>query len=54
MDGVITDDSDSFLFGAEHVYRNLFQDSKVVEAYRMHDIFNELGLEREDLGIFSS
>ena len=50
VDGIITDDSDSFLFGAKHVYRNVFQDSKVVEAYQMDDIIGELGLEREDLG----
>ena len=50
MGGVVTDDSDAFLFGAQHVYRNIFQDSKFVEAYFTKDIENELGLEREDMG----
>lgn len=31
MDGVVTEDSDVFLFGAEHVYRNIFDQKKYVE-----------------------
>ena len=48
----MTDDSDAFLFGARFVYRNIFQDSKFVEAYSTKDIEKELGLEREDMGTF--
>mmetsp|Transcript_9936 Transcript_9936/g.23082 ORF Transcript_9936/g.23082 Transcript_9936/m.23082 type:complete len:241 (-) Transcript_9936:52-774(-) len=49
VDGVVTDDGDSFLFGAENVYRNIFQSKKYVEEYRASDIERELGLTRENL-----
>jgi 5'-3' exonuclease len=32
VDGVVTEDSDSFLFGAKKIYKNLFQDNKFVEV----------------------
>lgn len=32
VDGVVTEDSDVFLFGARSVYRNIFQDKKYVEV----------------------
>uniref|UniRef100_A0A5B6YV96 Putative DNA repair protein UVH3 isoform X1 n=1 Tax=Davidia involucrata TaxID=16924 RepID=A0A5B6YV96_DAVIN len=49
VDGVVTDDSDAFLFGARSVYKNIFDDRKYVETYFMKDIENELGLTREKL-----
>ncbi|KAG9448758.1 hypothetical protein H6P81_008723 [Aristolochia fimbriata] len=49
VDGVITDDSDVFLFGARSVYKNIFDDRKYVETYFMKDIESELGLTREKL-----
>ena len=49
VEGVITDDSDAFLFGAVHVYRHLFEDGKYVEEYTAGDIEAELGLSRDDL-----
>ncbi|KAK4393025.1 DNA repair protein UVH3 [Sesamum angolense] len=49
VDGVVTDDSDAFLFGARSVYKNIFDDRKYVETYLMKDIENELGLDRERL-----
>jgi hypothetical protein len=33
VDGVVTDDSDVFLFGARTVYRNIFESKKFVEVY---------------------
>lgn len=36
VDGVVTEDSDVFLFGARTVYRGLFQDN--VKAYSMKKI----------------
>lgn len=35
VDGVVTDDSDAFLFGARSVYKNIFDDRKYVETYFM-------------------
>nr|GMC67255.1 DNA repair protein UVH3 [Ipomoea batatas] len=49
VDGVVTDDSDAFLFGARSVYKNIFDDRKYVETYLMKDVENELGLDREKL-----
>ncbi|XP_047329850.1 DNA repair protein UVH3 [Impatiens glandulifera] len=49
VDGVVTDDSDAFLFGASHVYKNIFDERKYVETYFMEDIDSELGLSREKL-----
>ncbi|PPD79986.1 hypothetical protein GOBAR_DD23080 [Gossypium barbadense] len=49
VDGVVTDDSDVFLFGARSIYKNIFDDRKYVETYFMQDIEKELGLTREKL-----
>lgn len=49
VDGVVSDDSDSFLFGARAVYKNIFDERKYVEAYRAEDLERELGLKRVDL-----
>ncbi|KEP53629.1 flap structure-specific endonuclease [Rhizoctonia solani 123E] len=49
VEGVITDDSDVFLFGAGRVYRNMFNQSKVVECFLSADLERELGLDRETL-----
>ncbi|QRW17668.1 Flap endonuclease-1 protein [Rhizoctonia solani] len=49
VEGVITDDSDVFLFGAGRVYRNMFNQSKTVECFLAADLDRELGLDRETL-----
>jgi 5'-3' exonuclease len=49
VSGVVTEDSDTFLFGAKHVYKNIFDGKKFVEVYKYDDVVNELGLTREDL-----
>ncbi|KAL6960634.1 hypothetical protein U1Q18_038398 [Sarracenia purpurea var. burkii] len=49
VDGVVTDDSDVFLFGSKSVYKNIFDERKYVETYFMKDIESELGLSREKL-----
>ncbi|CAH03000.1 ssDNA endodeoxyribonuclease RAD2 [Kluyveromyces lactis] len=49
VDGVITDDSDVFLFGGTHVYKNMFQEKNYVEYYSL-DLFDQkLGLDRDKL-----
>lgn len=48
-EGVITDDSDAFLFGAKQVFKNIFESAKYVEVYKADDVERELGLSRDDL-----
>ncbi|KAG6856892.1 hypothetical protein H0H87_012473 [Tephrocybe sp. NHM501043] len=49
VDGVITDDSDVFLFGAQRVFKNMFNQSKTVECFLLSDLSRDLGLERDTL-----
>ncbi|AGO13280.1 AaceriAFR133Cp [[Ashbya] aceris (nom. inval.)] len=46
IDGIITDDSDVFLFGGSKVYKNMFQEKNYVEYYNTETILAELGLDR--------
>lgn len=49
VDGVVTDDCDAFLFGARNVYKNIFDDRKYVEVYKVPDVEQELGLDRKKM-----
>jgi DNA excision repair protein ERCC-5 len=49
VDGIITDDSDVFLFGGLRVYKNMFNQSKTVECFLASDLVRELGLTRDTL-----
>ncbi|KAI0749823.1 hypothetical protein C8Q80DRAFT_1164132 [Daedaleopsis nitida] len=49
VDGIITDDSDVFLFGGGRVLKNMFNQSKTVECYLLSDLERELGLDRDKL-----
>ena len=49
VDGIITDDSDVFLFGGTPVYRNMFNNRRMVECYLLSDIERELSLTRDRL-----
>jgi DNA excision repair protein ERCC-5 len=49
VDGVITDDSDVFLFGAVQCFKNIFNDAKFAECFLASDIERELSLTRERL-----
>ncbi|GAA6054227.1 hypothetical protein JCM3770_001401 [Rhodotorula araucariae] len=49
VDGIVTDDSDVFLFGGSRIYRNMFNESKYVECYIMADLEREIGLDRDKL-----
>ncbi|CAI5645199.1 unnamed protein product [Oreochromis niloticus] len=44
--GTITDDSDVWLFGGRHVYKNFFSQDKYVEHYQYSDLQSQLGLDR--------
>ncbi|KAF4972695.1 hypothetical protein FZEAL_9549 [Fusarium zealandicum] len=49
VDGIVTDDSDTFLFGGTRVYKNMFNSNKFVECYLGSDLDKELSLSREQL-----
>eukprot|EP01031_Cornospumella_fuschlensis_P027510 gene27510-33229_t len=49
VDGVVTEDSDVFLFGAKKVYKNMFTDKKMVEVYVSKELQSEGGLGRAEL-----
>jgi DNA excision repair protein ERCC-5 len=49
VDGIVTDDSDIFLFGGTRVYKNMFNSNKFVECYLAQDLETELSLSREQL-----
>ncbi|KLO08780.1 PIN domain-like protein, partial [Schizopora paradoxa] len=49
VDGIITDDSDVFLFGGLRVFKNMFNQSKTVECFLLADLARELGLDRDKL-----
>ena len=44
VDGVVTEDSDAFVFGGKKVYKNIFDDQKYVECYVASDAQRDLGL----------
>ncbi|KAK1832838.1 hypothetical protein QBC39DRAFT_280205 [Podospora conica] len=49
VDGIVTDDSDTFLFGGTRVYKNMFNSNKYVECYLLSDLESELSLSRDGL-----
>ncbi|EON98566.1 putative dna-repair protein rad13 protein [Phaeoacremonium minimum UCRPA7] len=49
VDGIVTDDSDTFLFGGTRVYKNMFNSNKFVECYLSSDLEKELSLSRDQL-----
>ena len=46
VDGIVTDDSDVFLFGGTRVYKNMFSQAKFVECYLASDLEKEYSLTR--------
>ena len=49
VDGIVTDDSDVFLFGGTRVYKNMFNQAKFVECYLSSDLVKEYSLDRQKL-----
>ncbi|BEJ02318.1 hypothetical protein CcaverHIS631_0701130 [Cutaneotrichosporon cavernicola] len=49
VEGIITDDSDVFLFGGSTCFKNIFNDAKYAECYAATDIERELSLPRHRL-----
>ncbi|KAK5142081.1 hypothetical protein LTR04_002347, partial [Oleoguttula sp. CCFEE 6159] len=46
VDGIVTDDSDIFLFGGTRVYKNMFNQAKFVECYLSSDLEKDFDLTR--------
>lgn len=53
VDGIVTDDSDVFLFGGTKIYKNMFNQSKYVECYLTSDMEKEYALHRRKLISFA-
>ncbi|KAG0258040.1 DNA repair protein rad2 [Mortierella polycephala] len=49
VDGILTEDSDVFLFGGMRIFKNVFKEEKYVECYLMSDIERDLGVGRDRL-----
>ena len=53
VDGIVTDDSDCFLFGGTRIYKNTFNQAKFVECYLANDLEREFDLDRHKLVRFA-
>ncbi|XP_075535837.1 rad2 superfamily protein mus201 isoform X1 [Dermacentor variabilis] len=51
--GVVTDDSDAWLFGAQCVYRHLFRPDRRPMRFQMRDLSSQFGLDRQKLVAFA-
>lgn len=49
VDGIVTDDSDCFLFGGSIIYKNMFNEKNFVECYQLEDIAMDMGLTRKQM-----
>jgi 5'-3' exonuclease len=49
VDGIVTEDSDAFVFGGQIVYKNIFDDQKYVEVYHAQDAEKEMNLTHDGL-----
>ncbi|KIW42625.1 uncharacterized protein PV06_06156 [Exophiala oligosperma] len=49
VDGIVTDDSDIFLFGGTRIYKNMFNAAKYVECYLASELEKEFLLDRRRL-----
>jgi DNA excision repair protein ERCC-5 len=49
VDGIVTEDSDAFVFGGKTIYKNMFDEMKYVEVYRASDAEKEMSLGRNEM-----
>jgi DNA excision repair protein ERCC-5 len=47
VDGIVTDDSDIFLFGGTRVFKNMFSQGKFVECYLQSELERDFNLDRQ-------
>jgi DNA excision repair protein ERCC-5 len=47
--GIVTEDSDVFVFGGKTVYKNIFEEQKYAEAYNADDAAKEMRLGRNEI-----
>lgn len=46
VDGIVTEDSDVFVFGGQKIYKHIFEEKLYTEAYMAEDAEKEMGLSR--------
>lgn len=49
VDGIVTEDSDAFVFGGKRIYKNIFDDQRYVEVYDSRDAEKEMNLTRDGI-----
>jgi len=49
VNGVVTEDSDVFVFGGRTVYKNIFEEQKYTEVYKASDAAKEMSLGRNEM-----
>lgn len=49
VNGIVTEDSDVFVFGGKQIYKNIFDEKKYVEVYHASDAEKELDLSTNDM-----
>ncbi len=49
VDGIVTEDSDAFVFGGKRIYKNIFDDQRYVEVYDARDAEEEMNLTRDGI-----
>ena len=49
VDGIVSEDSDTFVFGGQKVYKNIFDDKKYVEVYNAKDAGEEMNLSHDSM-----
>ncbi|OEU17828.1 XPG_I-domain-containing protein [Fragilariopsis cylindrus CCMP1102] len=49
VDGIVSEDSDTFVFGGQKVYKNIFDDKKYVEVYNAKDAEEEMNLSHDSM-----
>jgi DNA excision repair protein ERCC-5 len=49
VDGIVTEDSDVFVFGGKTIYKNIFEEQKYVEVYKADDAARDMRLGQNEM-----